>query len=157
MLLCGQICGKILPVLDIRKLDLSENMCVIRIGDILKTSEPKNHIGKIKFHAYPNDLTNCPLNWLRQYLEATKQHRGNITSLFITLSKPLKVPSKDTLVRWVKQTLKDTSMNINIFSRHSVPVTTYVPLKTILGVEEQQHLCQTLRKNILGLKCFIYY
>ena len=79
-------------------------MCVKRIGDILNTSEPKNHIGKIKFHTYPNDLTNCPLNWLRQYLEATKQHRGNITSLFITLSKPFKVPSKDTLVGWVKQT-----------------------------------------------------
>ena len=81
-------------MLDIRNLDLSENMCVIRTGDILKTSGPKNHIGEIKFLAYPNDLTICPLNCLRQYLEVTKQHRGNITSLFITLNKPFKMPSK---------------------------------------------------------------
>ena len=94
VLLCGQRCGEILLVLDIRNLDLSENMCVIRIGDILKTSGPRNHIGEIKFLAYPNDLIICPLNRLRQYLEATKQHRGNITLLFITLNKPFKVPSK---------------------------------------------------------------
>ena len=75
VLLCGQRCGEILSVLDIRNLDLSENMCVIRIGDILKTSGPKNHIGEIKFHSDSNDLTICPLNCLRQYLEATKQHR----------------------------------------------------------------------------------
>ena len=84
VLLCGQRCSEILSVLDIRNLDLSENMCVIRIGDILKTSGPKNHIGETKFHLYPNDLTICPLNCLRQYLAATKPHRGNITLLFIT-------------------------------------------------------------------------
>ena len=99
VLLCGQRCGEALLVLDIRNLDLSENMCAIRIGDILKTSGPKNHIDEIKFHSYPNDLTIYPLNCLRQYLEATKPHRGNITSLFITLNKPFKVESKDTLVR----------------------------------------------------------
>ena len=80
VLLCGQRCGEILSVLDIRNLDLSGNMCVIRTGDILKTSGPKNHIGEIKFHLCPNDLTICPLNCLTQYLEETKQHRGNITS-----------------------------------------------------------------------------
>ena len=110
-----QRCGKTLSVLDIRNLDLLENICVIRIGDILKTFGPKNHIDEIKFHVYPNDLTICPLNCLRQYLQATKQHRANITSLFITLNKPFKVPSNDTLVRWVKQTLKDAGINMNIF------------------------------------------
>ena len=127
-----------LSVLDIKNLDLSENMFVIRIGDIMKTSGPKNHIGEIQFHAYPNDLTICLLNCLRQYLQATKQHRGNITSLFITLNKPFKVPSKDALVRWVKQTLKGAGVNMYIFSPHSTrsvsnsKAKTYVPLKTIL-------------------------
>ena len=74
VLLCDQRCGEILSLLDIRNLDLSENMCMVRIGDILKTSGPKNHIGEIKFHSDSNDLTICPLNCLRQYLEATKQH-----------------------------------------------------------------------------------
>ena len=138
VLLCGQRCGEILSVLDIRNLDLSENMCVIRIGDILKTSGPKNHIGEIKFHSYPNDLTICPLNCLRQYLEARKPHRGNITSLFTILNKPFKEQSKDTLVRWVKQTLKDAGINMNIFSPHSTRSASNckekisVPLKTIL-------------------------
>ena len=110
-------------------------MCVIRIGDILKTFGPKSHIVETKFHAYPNDLTICPLNCLRQH-----------TSSFITLNKPFKEPSKDTLVRWVKQTLKDAGINMNNFSWHSSCSTsnskpkTYVPLKTILetgGGEER--------------------
>ena len=106
------------------------------MGDILKTSGPKHCISEIKFHAYPNDLTMCPLNCLSQYLEVTKQHRGYITSLFITMNKPFKVSSKDILIRWAKQTLKD--INKNIFSTHSTrsasnsKAKTYVPLKTIL-------------------------
>ena len=113
-------------------------MCVIRIGDILKASGPKNHIGEIKVHAYLSDLTICLLNCLRQCLEVTKQHRGNITSLFITLNKPFKVPSKDTLARWVKTTLKDAGINMNIYLPYSTrsaiksKANTYVPPKTIL-------------------------
>ena len=125
-----------------RNLELLGNIRVIRIGDILKSSGPKNHIGEIKFDAYLNDLTICPLNCLRQYPEATKQHRGNITLLFIIMNKPFKVPSKDTLVRWVKQTLKDDGINMNIFSPHSTrsasdnKAKTYVPLKTVLETGE---------------------
>ena len=48
--MCGQSCREISSVLVIRNLGLSENMCVIRIGDILKTSAPEKHIGEIKLH-----------------------------------------------------------------------------------------------------------
>ena len=54
------------------------------------------------------------------------------------MKKPFKVPLKDTLVRWVKQTLNDAGINMSIFSPHSTRSTsnskakTYVPLKTIL-------------------------
>ena len=101
-------------------------MCVIRIGDILKTSGPKNHIGEKKFHAYPNDFTICPLYCLRQYLEA--------------MNKPFQMPSKGKLVRWVKQTLKDSGINMSIFFPHSTrnasnsKTNTYIPLKTYLEI-----------------------
>ena len=45
---------------------------------------------------------------------------------------------KDTLLRWVKQTLKDAGMNMNIFSPYSTcsvsnsKAKTYEPLRTIL-------------------------
>ena len=110
-------------------------MCMIRIGVILKTSGPKNHIGEIKLHAYPNDLTICRLNYSKQYLEATKQHRGNSTSLFITLNKLFKVSSKDRLVRWVKQTIKDAGINMNIFSPHSTRSASNSKAKTYVILE----------------------
>ena len=74
VLLFGQRCGEILSVLDIRDLDLSEDLCVIRIEEMLKTSGPKNHVSEIKLHADRNDLKIFPLNCLRQYLEAAKKH-----------------------------------------------------------------------------------
>ena len=49
-------CGEILSVLDIRNLDLSENICVVRIGDILKTFGHKSFIGEIKFYACSNSI-----------------------------------------------------------------------------------------------------
>ena len=50
VLLCGQRCREILSVLVIRNLDLSENMRMIRPGDILKTFGPEQHFDKIKFY-----------------------------------------------------------------------------------------------------------
>ena len=50
VLLCGQRCREILSVLVIRNLDLSENMRMIRTGDILKTFGPEQHFDKIKFY-----------------------------------------------------------------------------------------------------------
>ena len=160
MLLCGQSCGEILSVSDVRNLDLSGNMCMIRIGDILKISGPKSHIGKIKFHVYPNNSTIFPLNCLRQYIEATKQRRYNITSLFIALNKPFKVPTKGTLVRWVKPTLKDACINMSIFSPHSTrsasnsKAKTHLPLKTIFetgGWKSNRTFARFCDKPILSI------
>ena len=90
-----------------------------------------------KIPCIPKRFDNFSLNCLRQYIEATKQRLDNITSLFIALNKPFKVPTKDSLVRWVKPTLKDACINKSIFSPHSTrsasnsKAKTHLPLKTI--------------------------
>ena len=67
VLLCGQRCGEILSVLDIGNLDLSENMCVIRIGDLLKTSE------LFKAICRSNEATQGQHYFLIHYFEQTIQ------------------------------------------------------------------------------------
>ena len=52
-ILCGQ-CGRKISVMDIRNTTIEENFLIIRIGDKLKTTSIKFHVGEIKFpvHEY---------------------------------------------------------------------------------------------------------
>ena len=138
VLLSGQRCGEILSVLDIQNISLSQDMCIFRLGDCLKTSGLRNHLGEIKFPAYHADVTKCPVYCINQYLNKTEGFRGSVTSLFIRLNRPFKTAFKDTLARWVKKTLIEAGINMSIFSPHSTrsastsKVKGKVSLKTII-------------------------
>ena len=137
-LLSGQRCREILSVLNIRNMTLSKQICKIRTADCLKTSGPRNHLGEIKLTAYHEDVTVYPVDCIQRYLKETEGHRGNITSLVITLNKLFKTPSKDTLARWLKETLIEAGVDMTIFSPHSTrsasssKVKGKVSLKTII-------------------------
>ena len=94
-ILCGQRGREILSVMDIRNTTIEENFLIIRIGDQLKTTGIKFHVGEIKFPVYENANV-CPVKLFKQYIDVTKSLRGSTTCLFITTSKPF---SKDTLAR----------------------------------------------------------
>ena len=51
-ILCGQRPKEIFRLIDVRNLSFEENLLVIRIGDIMKTSSKKFHIDEIKFPRY---------------------------------------------------------------------------------------------------------
>jgi len=86
---------------------------VIRIGDPLKTTTRKFHVGEVKFSSYTVDTKVCPLECLKQYLKLTSTLRGNI--------KPYKSASKDSLSRWIKNNTYISASGIDtaIFSPHS--------------------------------------
>ena len=54
--------------------------------------------------------TLCPVTYLRQYIKATAQLRGNNDQLFISAFKPHKPVCKATLNRWVAAVLKDAGI-----------------------------------------------
>jgi hypothetical protein len=53
------------------------------------------------------------------YLEKTKTLRGNITQLFITMQKPYKAVTRDTICRWTRTVLIKSGIDVNIFKPHS--------------------------------------
>ena len=136
-ILCGQRGREILSVMDIRNTTIEENFLIIRIGDQLKTTGIKFHVGEIKFPVYENANV-CPVKLFKQYIDVTKSLRGSTTCLFITTSKPYRPASKDTLARWIKSVLHDASIDMTIFTPHSTrsastsKAATKVPIETVL-------------------------
>ena len=133
-ILSGQRAREILSVMDIRNTTVKSELCTIRIGDLLKTSNRKFHVGELKFPEFRDNPSICPVNCLRQYLAYTKPLRGVHTKIFLTLTKPYKPASADTLSRWIRA----AGVDMSIFSPHSTrsASTSFakprVPMDTIL-------------------------
>ena len=134
---CGQRGREILSVMDIRNTTIEENFLIILIGDQLKTSGVKFHVGEIKFPVYENANV-CPVKLFKQYIDVTKSLGGSTICLFIKTSKPYRPASKDTLARWIKSVLHDAGIDMTIFTLHSTrsasasKAATKVPIETIL-------------------------
>nr|CAH7765858.1 unnamed protein product [Callosobruchus chinensis] len=64
-----------------------------------------------------SDPENCVASTLLYYLEKTKLLRGSIKSLFISITKPYKEISAQTLGRWVKNILEKSGVDTTNFPR----------------------------------------
>ena len=119
MLLLSGHRGQILHLLDIRNMSLMESQVVFGIGDLLKTSRPGAHISSLVFDAYPHDSCLCIVAAIRHYLDRTRSIRGSLTGFFLTTRPPVRLASRDTLRRWVKDVMKAAGVDVTIFSPHS--------------------------------------
>lgn len=62
----------------------------------------------------------CPMQCVLEYLARSAPMRGSTTQLLLTVQKPHHAASSDTLARWLKRTLGQAGIDINIFSAHSI-------------------------------------
>ena len=118
-ILFGQRAREILSLMDIRNITMEQTCLIIRIGDLLKTSNRKFHNEELKFPKYIENTNICPVTTLKQYLHMTSKNRGEIKSLFITQVRPFKPASKDTIAKWIRETLSKAGIVTSIFSPHS--------------------------------------
>ena len=72
-ILCGQREREILSLMDIRNITMEEACLIIRIGDLLKTSNRKFHNEELKFPKYIENTNICPVTTLKQYLHDFKK------------------------------------------------------------------------------------
>lgn len=128
-----------LQYLDLRNMDLTENIVKFSIGDKLKQSKPGRHIKELEFPAYPTEPNLCVVQTVKEYITRTKPLRDKITVLLVTFVKPHKVASKNTISRWVKTTLGLAGIDLARFKPHSVRAASSssaaqarVPVETIL-------------------------
>ena len=122
--------------MDIRNITMEGTCLIIRIGDLLKTSNRQFHNGESKFPKYIENTNICPVTTLKQYLHMTSKNRGEIKSLFIIQIRPFKPASKDTIARWIRETLAKAGIYASIFFPHSTRSATSSPAARVVFLSQ---------------------
>lgn len=108
-----------LALIDIRNIVIDKEVMEIKIPDRINISRPEKKQTILILPVYKRNLNICPVNTLQYYLKKTKLLRKDIKTLFISLKKPFKGVTSQTLSRWLKDTLHDCGLDTNIFSAYS--------------------------------------
>ena len=113
----GQRCQTLLAI-DIRNVDLEDDCVKIRIGNLLKQSSPSNHFHEIFIESFTSNLSLCVVKCLKSYLCKTLELRSG-SSVFISTIKPYKPASRSTVANWIRETLRESGINMDLFKPHS--------------------------------------
>ncbi|XP_043275196.1 uncharacterized protein [Venturia canescens] len=108
-----------LSFIDVRNIEQKDNIIEIKIPDTIKTSG-KNRIQPTLI--IPNFYENkniCAASALQTYITRTKRIREIETRMFISAKKPFKAVSSQTLSRWIKSTLGESGVDVDIFDAYS--------------------------------------
>lgn len=89
------------------------------VTDLLKQSRPGKVGLHLKFKAYAPEKRLCVYSVLKEYLTRTASIRGNEQQLLISYRKPHGKVSKDTVARWVKNTMRAAGVDVSVFKPHS--------------------------------------
>ena len=115
-------------------------MLYFKIKGCVKQTRPGVHQAPLEIPAYPQDTNICIKTVLSQYLEKTKDKRGQDTQLLISFQKPFKSVTVDTLSRWIKGTMKDAGIDVSRFKPYSgraaavsAAKSAHVPIDTIMA------------------------
>lgn len=137
LLLSGQR-GQTMHLLKCCNIECNDEMLILRIDELLKTSGPSSHLGEIVLPAYRENKNLCVVHTYRVYLTRTMQIRKS-ENLFISSQRPFTAVSRDTISRWVKIVLKEAGISPKLFGPHSTRAAATsqanfqgVPLATII-------------------------
>lgn len=118
--LLGATRTQFLKALRVDKIEMSKDRIVLRVDELMKTDGPGKVGHELKLSAYPVDRRLCVVRTLKQYLVLTQPFRGEHKQLFLSLKMPHGPVSKDTIARWIRDTLVLAGIDVNIFKAHSV-------------------------------------
>ena len=80
---------------------------------------PEQTFTTITFHSYPLDKRLCIVELLSAYVKRTAPLRKETKQLLICHAEPHGPASRDTISRWIKQTMKDAGIDTTVFKPHS--------------------------------------
>jgi hypothetical protein len=106
-------------MLDITLMKQDESSFEFLLPEHVKQSRPGYTPPSIVLHAFPADETLCVFHHMRIYINQTKPLRGNETKLFISFMKLHHRISRDTISRWIRQTMTNAGVDTQIFKPHS--------------------------------------
>ena len=105
--------------LTIKNMKISQHEYALELLDLQKHNRPGTNLSSVTIKAFPQDEDLCVYNALTEYLSRTKDLRKSEDRLFISYIKPHKRVSRDTIRRWLHNTMKDAGINIEKFGPYS--------------------------------------
>ena len=133
LLLSGQR-GQTIWLLDTRNITLIKNEVKWRIGDLIKTPNPQNHVDELVCAAFPPDRTLYVVTYVKAYLERTALLRRKESGFLVSFKKPHNKVSRNIIRRWVKAVFEiwvDTFIPTTLSTRvvSTSKAATKIPLK----------------------------
>ena len=86
---------------------------------LAKQSRQGKPLTKYFFASFTDNKELRPVETLRQYQKVTASLREESTHLFVAIFKPHKPVAPCTIARWLKEVLKLSGFDTNIFTAHS--------------------------------------
>lgn len=109
-----------LSLIKLRHIHISSMEIKIYIPDLIKTSRPNFPQPCINLPFLLENPPLCVASTLKKYLDSTKLLRNpNSEKLFLTYVKPHHPASKQTLSRWIKESLGLAGVDSTVFKAHS--------------------------------------
>ena len=115
---------------DLSQLDIHwrSHQCdavTFRPAHLAKQNRSSKHIPDFFFPCFKDDPLICPVVTLKAYEERTKEFRNLQSSkpkthLFLSWIGEHNPVTSSSVARWLKETMKDAGIDVNIFKSHSV-------------------------------------
>ena len=97
---------------DISKLSMMPGQCrfmkdklLLIPDDLLKQDRPSHYLPPLEIERYDN-LNICAVHTLEKYLQVVENLRRQVSSLFLTVIRPHKKPTSQTISRWITEVMR---------------------------------------------------
>lgn len=118
LILSGQR-PQLLQSLTLDNVTIDSSQVVFKVGVThFKQGRPGYKAPLIVLKRFPDERV-CVVTHLEVYLKRTRSLRGEIDKLFITSRKPFRAATRDTTSRWVKDILRASGINTELFGAGS--------------------------------------
>ncbi|XP_046350514.2 uncharacterized protein LOC124131340 [Haliotis rufescens] len=109
-----------LHLLKLKNMSESNNKVLFVLTDLVKQSRPGSHLKPIELERFENERL-CVVSCLKSYLERTSAYRTDSVhdQLLLSHLRPHKPVTRETVSRWLKNTLAMAGIDITVFSGHS--------------------------------------
>lgn len=109
-----------ISLIKLENISASSNGINIAIKDIIKTSMAGREQPVLYLPYFRQNPRICPATALKDYLHVTKDDRpANVSNLLITMKRPYKSATAQSISRWIKQVLGESGVDVAAFSSHS--------------------------------------
>lgn len=109
-----------LSLIKLENITITDDGVKIFIADMIKTSAPGRDQPILFLPYFQENLKICPASVLKDYIFFTKKLRTeNAGNLLLTIKKPHRVATPQSISRWIKTVLSESGVDTRTFSAHS--------------------------------------